>query len=485
MYSTCNIRYAITNSFRVISQTQGTELKLVILAGLCGGWVWAGRSDLLPEVQEKPALNNLDVENSRTPGSNAHKNNNECRKDVFNVAFMESSSTYLWRDRYNKTYYGPVYRAVETFPRVTGILLHHVPATYASVGTLLQNGTVDFCMTPLYLTPQRNPFTRSTVPMIQAPYCMVIRRAPLYPYGRVLLVPYEPLTWAAFLGALTVAVLAMHVVHLLGRLEKPWAPGDVTVERALLDVVQVTLTGGCRRPAQSLAQRIALGALLLFALVVNNAYSGQLLGLLANPPRHQDPARLADAARSLRSVYMTNDLKAAVSDANKDGSLNELLLKMRPKTFGINVKKLENMTQYGDEGIFDNTDDFKMYAYLVELTDHGQTELTQVSECFFRPGYQGFLVRRNSSAFDVLSTFALRIVQAGMYDHWKVKQRHHMDADGVTVPAGVMWRRPKPLSLSTLAGPFNVLAIVWVIAALLCGIEVIVRMLQTKKRFWR
>ncbi|GLG92533.1 Protein of unknown function [Gryllus bimaculatus] len=247
---------------------------------------------------------------------------------------------------------------------------------------------------------------------------------------------------------------------------------------------RVTLTGGCRRPAQSLAQRIALGALLLFALVVNNAYSGQLLGLLANPPRHQDPARLADAARSLRSVYMTNDLKAAVSDANKDGSLNELLLKMRPKTFGINVKKLENMTQYGDEGIFDNTDDFKMYAYLVELTDHGQTELTQVSECFFRPGYQGFLVRRNSSAFDVLSTFALRIVQAGMYDHWKVKQRHHMDADGVTVPAGVMWRRPKPLSLSTLAGPFKLLAIVWVIAALLCGTEVILRMLQMKKRFW-
>ncbi|GLH02864.1 Protein of unknown function [Gryllus bimaculatus] len=66
--------------------------------------------------------------------------------------------------------------------------------------------------------------------------------------------------------------------------------------RALFDVAEVALAGASSRGAPRSAQRVLLAALLLLALVVGHAYSGQLLGFLAAPPRLPDPNTLEEGA---------------------------------------------------------------------------------------------------------------------------------------------------------------------------------------------
>ncbi|GLG92520.1 Uncharacterized protein GBIM_00204, partial [Gryllus bimaculatus] len=348
----------------------------------------------------------------------------------------------------------------------TGIIIHKKKArTYDVLSTALVKGETDFSATFLYYTIERMITLDATAAVVVGEYCLVMKRAPFLPFGMVLLSPYETSTWATLLLSLGVLTLFWCEVqdYRLVRDRYIKTSSDDRIVHAILDVVQIMLTNSSSRVVQTNAQRVMLSAGLLVVLVLSNAYSGQLLGLLANPPRMKDPQTLQEAARIVDTVYIARNLKAALRSANENGSLTELIQKTKPRKSSLH-SVLQRMVKEGKESVITSSRHFFYFAYYKELMDKGGRTLHSVPDCFFTPGHHSFLIRKNSTFFEVLNKVALMSTEGGLFDQWTRSQRHRMDANGVTVPESFSLDELHALTLEQLSGSFTVLSIGWGIA---------------------
>ncbi|GLG92519.1 Protein of unknown function [Gryllus bimaculatus] len=304
-------------------------------------WVLAISPDLLPNLPNKQEVSYK--EHVSAPPAKR----DEFRGREFTVTFIEASLDYSWLNRDGKRMFdSPVYNFLQTLERKTGIIMHKKPAaSYSVLMTALKSGEADFAVTFVYFTPERLKILDSTAPVAIGPLCLVMKRAPYFTFGMVLLSPYEFSTWTALLLSMCAFAVIWYVVNVFSLVQGRYikTSSDGSISHAILDVVQVVLSSSCTRLVQTNAQRVAFTAALFFAVVVSNAYSGQLLGLLAHPPRHKDPQNLQEAARIIETVYLTEDLKAVVISANEDGTLTELISKIKPRHFGFDLRVLQRM----------------------------------------------------------------------------------------------------------------------------------------------
>ncbi|KAK7789684.1 hypothetical protein R5R35_012238 [Gryllus longicercus] len=386
--------------------------------------------------------------------------------EVFSHATAVTPITFFWTKKdMTNIFDGRSYLISDTFQKYMGNafpnLVANKQANLKTIIDMVANGSADFSFDEFYLTEGRHKIVDFVTPILQAPLCIATRKAPNIPFGLVLLRPFNLLIWGGIVGSLLIAAFVwlclchyssddrLITVQLNGR---KWH----LIGRSLFDIYALALCGKRSCRARTAAQYALVAAILLFMLVLCNAYTGVLLGFLAAAQRYPDPETLIEAERILRRIYLYGDFRV-LSDSNSE-ILRKIGTKLHMEThFEWNTRLLRQTTQR-DEGFLMQHLVYRMISRYTKQTIDGKQVLQEVSECVFTPGYCGFIVRKKLPLFEVLNLYVLHVSQAGLYDHWVVAQRHRMTAHGLLLPEGES-REPQPLGMAQLEGLFMLLAL--------------------------
>ncbi|KAK7862585.1 hypothetical protein R5R35_004195 [Gryllus longicercus] len=366
--------------------------------------------------------------------------------------------------------------------------------SWNSVFAALRNKSAAVSFNPSYYRKGPTSVAHFTLPVIRNRFCLVVRRAPPLAFGAVLFYPLRARVWAALGGALLATAAAWHAAHrpaprhaqrpahdrALRRARVMFRTPDISAAhepgpgRALFDVAEVALTGASSRRVPRSAQRLLLVGLLLLALVVGNAYSGQLLGFLAAPPRLPDANTFEEVAAAVRTVFTFKVTEQFLRVPGGRKAFNELRNKMKIMQLDSSQGNLMYIVDKGDAAQQMPEIDLKVFRFMPNFMRDGQAMLHQAAECVLSPGHMGFLVARDSPIYDLVNAFVLRCVEAGLPAQWLRAQRRRMVAAGVLV-GGEEKGRPRELRVAQLAGPLLCLGAGLGVAALAWAAETLWR----------
>ncbi|XP_046484308.1 uncharacterized protein [Neodiprion pinetum] len=243
-----------------------------------------------------------------------------------------------------------------------------------------------------------------------------------------LLAPYNKATWICVLTTLAVFSIYLHIFNKLRGI----------IDNALFRTLGVFLGMDLMNGRQELVQRFTFAMLMLFSLLILNAYQGSLYSVLATSSYHPEIDTLPQLHQRTKSLWALQNI--AVHLPRKE-------LGLRVFTFDT-VAYVDYMATHRDEAYaFSNT--MADYISRRKILSENGVPFYHIMKEYFIPGFRVYFLPYGSPYLEKIDRIVLACNEAGLSEYWKEESYLQDILTGDTIISTSVERPLKKLSLHT------------------------------------